>query len=327
MKNKIRRFGFYYLIGVEMQKKIGVVGNFENGWMVSDYHREGIVLQKKIFDQYWLDCVRLSRNHYNDKNFDYYFGLDWSDCPQKYEGPYTPDLLLFRLSAQAPYLYKILSHYNILPDKKIIEMGANKYVDALYNGQYMPKTLLLQDFYDFQNLQEQLWANLVCKVVNGNWGKSVFLMDKGALLAQQEKYKPFGRVMIVQEFKDFSVGYNDKISWIHDIRICFFWDEIAYVVMRQSHHGDFRCNIGAWWVYIPLWWDEVPSELLSLAHEIRIWFWTILPSIFSLDFAYSHIEQKWYLLETNHSPWWYRKGFQEYWTEVYRKMALFFINQ
>lgn len=309
-----------------MKKKIGMLVSFEKKRSISEYDKEGVILLNKIFNQYELELVRISRKHFKDSKFNTYFALDENNNPKKYENTYNPDIILFRTSTQTSYLYDILWQYIIVPDQKILEIWANKYIDALYNGQYMPKTELLQTFYSLKSIQDNFWEKIVCKVINGNGGKSVFLTNKQDLIEQREKYQAFERVMIVQEFKDFSQGYQSLIQGIHDIRICFFWDDVGYVVVRQSKQGDFRCNISSGWMYFPLNIEDTPEEVLSLAKTIKAWFGKITPSIFSLDFAYSHTDQKWYFLETNHSPWWYREGYKEYWREVYKKLALFFLK-
>lgn len=91
-----------------MKKKIGMLVSFEKKRSISEYDKEGVILLNKIFNQYELELVRISRKHFKDSKFNTYFALDENNNPKKYENTYNPDIILFRTSTQTSYLYDIL---------------------------------------------------------------------------------------------------------------------------------------------------------------------------------------------------------------------------
>jgi glutathione synthase/RimK-type ligase-like ATP-grasp enzyme len=56
----------------------------------------------------------------------------------------------------------------LIPDRRIIELSLNKYVDYLFLGEFMPYTTILSSFFQNTTIQEKFGDKIVLKPINSN---------------------------------------------------------------------------------------------------------------------------------------------------------------
>ncbi|MDD5769880.1 MAG: ATP-grasp domain-containing protein, partial [Candidatus Gracilibacteria bacterium] len=212
-----------------------------------------------------------------------------------------PDIIWFRYSSGIVFNSELFSNFTQVPSLKIISIAKNKYDMYLFLKDFTPKSYLLEDFFKkdvFESFQEKL----VLKPIDGNSGKGIEFLSKNELLEKKESLIGLEKLFIVQEFKDFSKGYDEKISGIHDVRLVFVGGKFSFSVVRNPASGSLKSNIGSGGSQFSLSKEEIPSELFETAKKALERLGVGSKDIISVDFAYCQDESKWYILEINFSP-------------------------
>lgn len=303
-------------------------------WIVSDHTDDSQMKAHRIqsnaqlrdhLKKHDLQLVRVNPLFFNKKTgyFSKFFDFNEKGKFVAINKKCKPDMLRFRIKDWNLFYQDLFKKFKMLPDFKITHLSADKYEMALYLGKYQPATCLLSDFFDNKQIQKDTANKIVIKPIRSNWWKWILLFSKKELLKQREKFLWLENLYIVQEFKDFDKWYPWIVEGIHDVRLVFVWNKLSFSMVRQPAKWNFKSNIWSGW---RAWWlpiQQIPKKLLLLAHtiqkELAI---ENKKSLYTLDFAYSVKEQKWYLLELNFSPWlWLGKDcerdLQKYFTDLW----------
>ncbi len=259
---------------------------------------------QEFFFAHGIELVRVSINHFSSKrkSFDEYAIFDAHGKAKTIKKEFIPDIIRSRRWAFVTYKYDVLQDFSTVPSQKISTMSNDKFEIYKFAYKHQPLSCLLSTFFAKASLQEQFSDKILLKPIRANWGKWIVLTTPQDIIWKKDEYIWLEELFIVQEFKDFSKWYPWICTWIHDIRLMFAWKKIIETTLRTPKTWDFRSNIWSWWQQVPLPWDSLPKELLSLARKIYRSMNLSGNDIMSMDFSYCNPEKKRYLLEINASP-------------------------
>jgi hypothetical protein len=158
---------------------------------------------------------------------------------------------------------------------------------AAYNeiGEYMPKTILLENEDEIPGALDQIKTDLVVlKPFNGLKGFGVFIGPKEAArdFRFNEKYKRY----IVQEFVDTREGITGITKGMHDLRIVIVNGEVVWCHVREPVGDSFLANAAQGGNLTEVDYEKVPESVKSVVTKVSKSFLEKYDNpIYSLDFG------------------------------------------
>ena len=263
---------------------------------------EKSLLKYTYFKSKWVRLLLVSYNKY-DETKQVFSGYYDFESGKNIEEEIEPDVLWKRVVPGNRYCFhKIWKKYPIFPSENILNLAADKYETYLLLKKYQVQSSMLSTFFWNIEVQSSFSEDIVLKPVRGSGGRNIQFLKKEVLLKNKEQYQDIKSHFIVQDFIDFSNGYPWLVGWNHDLRLCYIGGKLCFAYMREAQKWSLMSNIHQWGVWY--WIDtlKIPSELIEIAQEIHEYL-SDETCLYSLDFAYSLTEKRWYLIEINSIPW------------------------
>jgi hypothetical protein len=288
-----------------MMKKVALLTSYElEPHFANDIYKQTAIVMQDFFQQHGISLVRVSLSHFSSdcSCFAQYAQFDGGNivCLDQ---DYKPDVIMYKTKAGYHYISCILSDFVQIPSSRIMEVWSDKYLMSLFLGDLMPQTYSLSTFFDEYDTVSQVLSNkIVIKPINANGGAGIQFLSQKELLQQKDQYGGLWRLYIVQDFKDLSQWYGDIIVWVHDLRLVFVAWKLSFAALRYPASWDLRCNLGSGWSLSIFPLAEIPSDLLDMSALAQKRLGVSDKDFYSIDFAYSRVEERWYIMEVNSCP-------------------------
>ncbi len=129
---------------------------------------------------------------------------------------------------------------------------------------FCPKTFLVKNKKELLEFLKKITSeNKVIKPVSEGAGKGVFIGNDKYLIKCHYKFP-----LLVQEFMDTSDGIPGVYKGIHDLRIVFINDKLAYCFYRTPPKGELIANVaqGGKQILIPN--NKIPKNAIVIAKAV-----------------------------------------------------------
>jgi len=295
-----------FLVDYFFMKKVAILSDHKWEYVFpKEMYRKPHMYMQEFFHENGLELAKVSLDHFDivGQKFHQYIKFDDTWNILYINETYVPDIIFNRILSWSFYNYTTLKGLPLVPSFDILEISKDKYETYLFLSELMPTSYTLYNFFNnYDYIHKQISDKVVLKPINGSGWSGIEFFNKQELLAQKDKYKPYDKMYIVQDFKDFSGWYPWLVEWIHDLRMVFVWWSFSFSIIRQPKTWSLKSNIADWGHQFSLDESQIPSELFERIEFIMDKIWRRKNDIFSADFAYCKDEEKRYLLEINGSP-------------------------
>lgn len=191
----------------------------------------------------------------------------------------------------------------VLNPEYVHKLASSKLETFKHFGRYQPKTVVCASREELVKAARAMDGDRIVvkepdEYVNGvvsNGGNFVYIGAREQVLAELPDRYP----LMVQEFVDTSVGIENLVDGVHDVRVEIGGGEIWGGTLRTPPPGELKANVAQGGTRRRLFPDEIPAEARKLALEIDTYF-ANYPRHYSIDFA--HTPQGWRLIELNNNP-------------------------
>jgi glutathione synthase/RimK-type ligase-like ATP-grasp enzyme len=161
---------------------------------------------------------------------------------------------------------------------------------------YQPVSTVCTNATQFTEAVKHLPGTLaVAKTPTGSGGHGVHIGAKEDVLGKIPATYP----VLVQEFIDTSVGIENFVQGMHDLRLKIGGGEVWGGTLRTPAPGEYRANVAQGGTERHLFPSEIPKEAAQVALEIDQYF-AKYPRYYAVDLA--NTAQGWKLIELNSKP-------------------------
>jgi len=192
----------------------------------------------------------------------------------------------------------------------------DKYKTYKEIGRFMPKTVWVGDFKNYNNAISQIRGKrIVLKPYNGLKGQGIFIGFKKDI--NKFEYLP-GRKYIAQEFVDSSGGIFGITKGKHDLRIVIVNGKVVWTHVRIPPEGSYKANAASGGILTEIDYAKVSISVKRVVETISKDFFDKYDNpVYSLDFGIQN--KKPYIYEINDQigfPRWEMKSRDKFLSEL-----------
>lgn len=206
---------------------------------------------------------------------------------------------------------KISNNFPFVNDLEISKSMSDKWENYVQFSEYYPKTILIQNSKDLDNISKLNSKRVILKPLTGSGGS-------GIVISEKDKIIPIEFPFIVQEL----VFVNNP----HDLRIVIVNNKPFYAFVRTPKKGELLANIarGGKIRVVPI--DEISKNVLEKVKKIGKQLKKYENKLYSVDFIVDDNKKSW-VLEMNSRPGIIlEKEELKYREYFYDKLVNFFLN-
>ncbi len=241
-----------------------------------------------------IDDYDLKNNFFREVQF--FDGAKWF-----IEKNVKPDLVLdkspYEIGEERKKIREYISaKYVFVNDLKISRVLSDKWETYKEFENFSPKTILIENDHDFENINLLKTEEIVLKPRSGSGGKDVKIIKKIDFSGNKLQF-PF----IAQEMVNAEKGIAGLVDGPHDLRIIFKNSTPFYAFLRIPPKGKLIANVskGGKVKVVPI--NKIPENILDQARFISEKMSEFQSKFFSIDFIVDN-EQKPWMLEMNSRP-------------------------
>lgn len=199
--------------------------------------------------------------------------------------------------ALMPQLQQLAANHTMVNTPDFSLLANNKLYTSMVFPEFSKPYVLVHSREELARLVAE-WAGdrVVLKAAMESQGAAVQIVDREHAAGVDMKFP-----LLVQEFVDTSAGIPNLVQGIHDLRLVYFGDSLAYSYLRTPAKGKLVANVAMGGNKILIDNEQVPDSVWPLVETIQTRFSAFPPSIYTIDLMFDAEARPW-LVEMNTKP-------------------------
>ncbi len=216
-----------------------------------------------------------------------------------------PDLIYDKTKTRTEIEYKkelIGRRYNFFNNLEFTKIIDNKLNTSLLFSEWTKKNWLVNNIEDLSSVLNKITTEkAVLKPISLSGGEGIFIEDKEELIEVVNKSGVVLRDYILQDFIDSSKGIPGVIKGVHDFRMVFVNDDLAYSYYRLPAEGSLLANLAQGGTMNLVSLNDLPTSLQPMIKRSKEIFSSFGSKVYTIDVMFDEKKRPW-VVELNSMP-------------------------
>jgi glutathione synthase/RimK-type ligase-like ATP-grasp enzyme len=196
-----------------------------------------------------------------------------------------------------PQLLELASQHRMVNTPEFSMLANNKLYTSMLFPNVSKPYVMVNSHQELQALVTT-WGGerIVLKAAMESQGAAVQILQREQLDQLTIQFP-----LLAQEFVDTSAGIPGLIEGVHDLRLVYFGETLAYSYLRTPAEGKLVANVAMGGNKILIENHQIPDSVWPLVETVQTRFSAFPPSIYTIDLMFDGDVRPW-LVELNTKP-------------------------